>query len=85
MPDKETFKLVLVLSIQGLEGSKAASNIVRCSCCQGWFAMKRELLLSTLYLPDVTARDQISQAFPLRIRNNAYCKRSNTGGGTALE
>jgi len=35
-------------------------------------------LESTLYLPDNTTCDHISQVLPLRV---AYCKQSNTGGG----
>jgi len=70
-------------------GSPSVSKVVSIpSVVQGQFNTKWELLLSdtaprvsTICLPDVTARDQISQAFPSVF---AYCKQSNTGGGNGL-
>jgi len=77
VPKEESLKPFLVLSVLGLEARELArqsqyhpSFIARL----GQFHLKWKLLLpgtaprvSTICLPDVTAHDQISQAFPLRI------------------
>jgi len=69
-----------------MAGGQCVNKAVHCSQHKGWFDMKWELSwlaprLSTLGLCNVTACDQISQAFPSIF---GYCKQSKTGGGNGL-
>ena len=76
VPDENHAALSCTISLQGwrTEHQQGSINTVRHSQHQGQFDVKRELILSgitpcvsTLCLPNITTRDQISQAFPLRI------------------
>ena len=76
VPDKESRSPFLYYQSEGWrpECKQDSVTAVRHSLHQGQFNTKRELLLSdttprvsTLCLPDTTARNQISQAFPLCI------------------